>query len=165
MIVLLHIGRQIMAKSLSKVRRRQLDIFFGKLQNRISEQPKSGWIRLLRIALGMSAADLASRLGVIRQRIDRLERDEIEGRVTLESMSKVADALNCEFVYFLIPRRSLQDTLEEQALRAATKIANEVEHSMKLEEQGTNEKFQKSLINEIAHELIAKRDRRIWKAD
>lgn len=154
-----------MAKSFEKTRRRQLDQFFEKAREAFSgAQPKIGWIRELRNALSMSAADLAARMGVIRQRVDRLERDEVSGKVTLESMAKAADAMDCDFVYFLVPRTSLHNTINQQAIRAAKKIASEVEHSMKLEEQGTNEKSQKALLQDLADEMVLRNDRRIWKA-
>jgi predicted DNA-binding mobile mystery protein A len=153
-----------MAKAIDKIRRRQLDRFFEKVHDiLISPRPKMGWIREVRDALGMSASDLASRIGVIRQRVDRLERDEIHGKVTLESMKKAAHALDCEFVYFLVPRTSLEKTLNQQAIFAAKKIASEVEHTMKLEEQGTDIKSQKALLQDIANDMLLRNDRRIWK--
>lgn len=153
-----------MAKSIEKIRRRQLDQYFEKVRESfVRPQPKTGWIREFRDLLGMSAADLAARMGVIRQRVDRLERDEVNGKVTLESMKKAAEAMDCDFVYFLVPRTSLQNTINEQAVRAAQKIAGEVEHSMKLEEQGTDKKSQKALIQDLADEMILRNDRRIWK--
>lgn len=153
-----------MAKSIEKTRRRQLDQFFEKVRDAfVGPQPKTGWIREFRDALGMSAADLAARMGVIRQRVDRLERDEVHGKVTLESMKKAADAMDCDFVYLLVPRTSLQNAINEQAIRAAKEIAGEVEHSMKLEEQGTGKKSQKALVQDLANEMVLRNDRRIWK--
>lgn len=153
-----------MTRAIGKNKRRQLDQFFRKLHSTLAiSPPKSGWVRELRISLGMSAADLAMRMGVIRQRVDKLERDEVDGKVTLESMKKAAEALNCDFLYFLVPKNSLENTIQEQALRAAKIIAVEVENSMKLEEQGTKRSSQQLLVQELADEFIARNDRRIWK--
>lgn len=153
-----------MNRSIQKIRRRQLDSLFKKL--RLTGEftpPKKGWIHEIRFALGMSSADLAHRMNVIRQRVARLEQDEANGKVTLESVKKAAEALNCEFVYFIVPKIPLATIVENQALNAAKKIAAEVEHTMRLEEQGTSDRTQLALVEDLANDLVARNDRRIWK--
>lgn len=153
-----------MGKSIEKVRRRQLDSVFAKLRKSTAfERPKKGWIHEIRIALGMSSADLAQRMKVIRQRVDRLERDEANGKVTLESVRKAAEALDCEFIYFVVPKISLTTMVKDQAFMAAKKIAGEVEHTMRLEDQGTSNRTQSAIVEELAIDLLARNDRRIWK--
>jgi predicted DNA-binding mobile mystery protein A len=153
-----------MAKSFRNLRRRQLDNFFDKYRDSFfAPRPGEGWIKEIKSALGMSSADLANRMGVVRQRIDRLEKDEVSGKVTLESIKKAAEALGCEFVYILVPLTSLQKQVNDQALIAAKQLAGEVEHSMKLENQGTTKKAQKALVEDLANEMVQKDDRRIWK--
>lgn len=155
-----------MAKKTSRLRRAQLDRAFNESLRGLSlGRPKSGWIREIREALGMSMADLALRLGVIKQRIERIEKDEIAGRLTIETLAKAAEALNCEFIYFLRPKESLQATVKKQAFKTARAIAANVETSMKLEDQGTSIKAQNDLIESLAEELLAKGDRRIWSAN
>ena len=83
----------------NKLRRSQLDRQLNPLAVlRNFKRPKKGWVREIRTALGMSMADLASRLGVIKQRIEGLEKNEVAGTVTLESLRKAAEAMDCEFV-------------------------------------------------------------------
>jgi predicted DNA-binding mobile mystery protein A len=112
----------------------------------------------------MTMQDLADRLGVIKQRVDRIEKDELGGNVTLKTLQETAEALNCDFVYFFVPKgEGLQKTLEEQALKAAREIVKSTEHTMELEEQGTSRDSQRRLVESIAQELVMKEDRRIWK--
>lgn len=153
-----------MSSSIQKQRRSQLDRLLRQIANTVQlKRPKAGWVREIRTALGMSAVDLASRLGVISQRVSRLERDEVEGRLTLETMRKTADAMNCDFVYFLVPRRSLSSEVLFQARQAAKSVVSEVEHSMELEGQKPGKRTRKELIEELAQEMVVSGDRRIWK--
>lgn len=149
-----------------KLRRNQLDRFF-KENPRIflSKAPKEGWVKEVRQALGMTMQDLGERLGVIKQRIDRIEKDEAAGKVTLKTLQETAEALNCEMVYFFVPKRQgLQATLEDQARLAAQKIVKATEHSMSLEKQDTSRDAQRELVEELAQEMIVNEDRKIWRS-
>ncbi|AHZ84230.1 hypothetical protein Bb109J_c1535 [Bdellovibrio bacteriovorus] len=152
-----------MKSKTAKLRRAQLDRQFYAVQGiGALKTPKTGWVREIRTALGMSMNDLATRLGVIKQRIEGLEKNEAAGTVTLESLRKAAEAMNCEFVYYFVPKQGLQKTLEAQALKVADEIVKSSEHSMSLELQATSKSAQKALTEEIAQELLRNEDRRIW---
>lgn len=66
-----------------------------------------GWIRAVRTQRGIQGKQLAKKMHVSPARISVLEKDEQRGAVTLKMMQKAADALDCTFVYALIPK-SLQ---------------------------------------------------------
>jgi predicted DNA-binding mobile mystery protein A len=149
----------------AKLRRMQIDRQFVAEVKKNPLVPKKGWIHEVRTALGMSMSDLGDRLGVIKQRIENLEKGEVSGRVTLQSLENAAEALDCDFVYSFVPRRGLQKTLEAQAKKVAQKIITDTEHSMELEQQSTSALAQKHLLEEITRELIRKEDRRIWKTE
>jgi predicted DNA-binding mobile mystery protein A len=88
-------------KKNSRLRRAQLDRSFIELKTLNLRTPKKGWLKEIRESLGMSMKDLAERLGTIKQRIERIEKDEVASKVTLETMKKTAEAMNCDFVYFI----------------------------------------------------------------
>src|SRR4030042_1180750 len=75
---------------------------------RKSPRPRGGWIRSLRQALRMSGEQLGKRLGVSRQRVAQIEKDELLGNLTLKSMSQVAEAMDCSFVYWIVPKNNLE---------------------------------------------------------
>jgi len=52
--------------------------------------PSEGWIATTRKALGMSAAQLARRLGLTRARVSQAEQAEPLGAVTLKTMRAIA---------------------------------------------------------------------------
>jgi predicted DNA-binding mobile mystery protein A len=72
---------------------------------------QKSWLRNIRKAQGVKGLDLAKRLGVSPARVSVMERDEQQGAVTLKMMQKAAQALECEFVYLLVPKKSLPESV------------------------------------------------------
>lgn len=97
--------------------------------------PRLGWIRAVRDALGMSAADLASRMGVSGSSVRSLEEKELSGGIRLSSLQRAADAMDCTLVYAFVPRGSLSDTVEQQAARVYRQQSSRVNQTMALEAQ------------------------------
>ena len=99
-------------------------------------RPAKGWIHAIRQATGLSAGEVARSLGVSRQLPLQLEKAESEDKITLASLRKMADALDCELVYALVPKSGTVSQLREQrARRQARKTVLETQHSMALEDQ------------------------------
>lgn len=98
-------------------------------------KPAAGWLKTVREALNMPQREFARRLAVSQPAVQALEARERTGTITMEALERAADALGCDLVYALIPRRPLQDTLEEQAAHVAKKQWAAVAHSMALEDQ------------------------------
>ncbi|MNL20937.1 helix-turn-helix protein [compost metagenome] len=155
-----------MGSKTARLRRNQLDRFFSEHKSALlGKTPKYGWVKEIRQALGMTMQDLGARLGVIKQRIERIEKDEVSGKLTLQTLQESAEALNCEFVYFFVPKgEGLQKSLEEQARKTARDIVRSTEHTMQLEAQDTSRQSQQQLLENIALELLNKEDRRIWRS-
>jgi len=64
-----------------------------------------GWLRAVRQAVGMPVEEVARRLGVQIGEIWRLERMERESRITLGALRRAAEAMDCELLYGLRPKR------------------------------------------------------------
>jgi transcriptional regulator with XRE-family HTH domain len=71
-----------------------------------------GWLKNIRMAVGVPVDEVARRLGVCRWDIRRLELAEKESRIKLETLKRAAKALGCELVYALAP---MEGTLEDLA--------------------------------------------------
>lgn len=119
------------------VRSRQLlDAHFDEWQPlRELTRPPHGWIRAVRDALGMSAAALAARLGTTGSAVIRLEQSESADRVRLDTLRRAADALGCDLVYLLVPRRRLTTVVRERARQLARREVAAVYQTMRLEDQ------------------------------
>jgi predicted DNA-binding mobile mystery protein A len=67
----------------------------------------------------MSSSELASRMGVGQSTISGLEHGEVLGTIKLGTLKRAAAALECDLVYYLAPRGSLEDVAQAQARRKA----------------------------------------------
>ena len=103
-------------REVSRRGRQLLDGHFDEWQQlRGLARPPKGWIRAIREALGMSAAALGGRLGVTAGAVTRLEQSEAADRIQLDTLRRTADALGCDLVYLLVPRRPLTTVVRERA--------------------------------------------------
>ena len=99
-------------------------------------RPQKGWLRAIREAAGISASEVARILKTSRALPAQLEKAEAEDRITLKSLRAAANALGCDLVYALVPKReTLRELVEERARAEAKRQVLSVEHSMALEDQ------------------------------
>jgi predicted DNA-binding mobile mystery protein A len=126
-------------------------------------RPAQGWLRAIRTALGMTTAQLAARLGTSQSTAAEYEKREAAGTITLETLRRAADALDCELVYTLVPRRPLRAAVEDQAARVARRKLASVAHSMALEDQALTPEAMERQVQELARKLIAQRRGELWR--
>lgn len=128
---------------------------------RVCDRPNEGWITAIRKSLDMSARQLAERIGITQQSTTRLEGNEADDSITLKSLRKAAEALDCHVVYALIPNEgSLKAAIKKQALKKATNIVRDVDHSMQLEAQGVGNAQAK--IKELANDFAKAPNSKLW---
>lgn len=103
---------------------------------RKTRRPLKGWLHAIRQAAGIPASEVAAAIGRSRSLPPQLERAEAQDRITLKSLRNAANALDCDLIYALVPRRgSLRDLIEHRARTQAKRRVLAVEHSMALEDQ------------------------------
>ncbi|MBU1043273.1 MAG: mobile mystery protein A [Candidatus Omnitrophica bacterium] len=142
----------------------QLDISLKKFNSaKCLEQPKSGWIKAIRTALGMTMTQLAKRLEVSTNRVSVIEQSEISGTLTINSMKKIANQLDCTFVYGVVPRQSLKHIIKSRAMKVAKKIINNSSHTMFLEKQVLPQAQEKKMFNTKVKELTTKIPHYLWE--
>ena len=104
--------------------------FFSRLEvwvraNRVAWaeiiQQKS-WLRASRLSQNLKGIDMAKRMGVSPARISMMESDEERGAVTLKMMQKAAQAMDCEFVYALIPKKALKADKGDLAVKPRMRV-------------------------------------------
>jgi predicted DNA-binding mobile mystery protein A len=88
-----------------------------------SQVPEKGWIATMRLALGMSAEQVAVRKGVSRNAVYQAERSEKEGSVSIKQMEQLATAMGGKFVYAIVPDAPIEQLKYHQAIRRAHAIA------------------------------------------
>ncbi|MEZ4753049.1 MAG: mobile mystery protein A [Bdellovibrionota bacterium] len=151
-----------MDKETLAVRRRTLSKGLALLRSYMVRSPKKGWVAEIRSLLGMRADHLAKRIGVSQQAVSQLEQYERNGGVTLDSLRKAADALNCELYYAFIPRENLEEQMINRAKAVVLKEFNRVKTTMALEDQLSKEGISDTKLMLEATKLVANLDRRIW---
>lgn len=138
--------------------RRHLDRRFDRLRPLADEpRPHRGWIRAIRDALGMSSTELAARMGVSQSTIAQLERNEVRETIKVETLRRAADALDCDLIYALLPRRSLNDLVTSQARRKAAAALGPVAHHMRLEDQVVSEEDAAAQVDDLVARLVDRR--------
>jgi predicted DNA-binding mobile mystery protein A len=100
---------------------------------------------------------------VTSQAVQELERNEINETIKLETLRRVAMALNCELVYALIPRTSLDDFVMRQARQLAIGHLSRVAHQSLLEDQEVAQDDIEEQLDEITSKMI--QSRRLWSED
>ena len=125
--------------------------------------PASGWIKTIRSALGMSMSQLANRLNLSQPRIHAIERAEVDGTITMNTLRKVAEALDCELVYSFIPREGLETMRERRARLVAVKLMDRVSHTMALEKQEVSKETTEFQLQELINELLNERPKKLWE--
>jgi len=124
--------------------------------------PAKGWVRAIRDTLGMTGKQLAKRLNVNQQRISRIEQDEILGKVKLETLRKVAEALDCKFVYGFVPAESLEQTVTRQAELVAKKQMARSNQTMRLEMQQLSDREKARALKDLTEDIADKIPRKLW---
>lgn len=144
--------------------RRQLDKRLKSLQNtELLARPPRGWLKAIREALGMTTAQLGQRLGVAQSRAVAIEQAETKGTLTLSSLEKAAQALDCRLVYALVPRQPLEDLVEERARLLAKKRLKSTSHSMALEAQDVDAVDETQQLKTLTRQLTEKAGSKLWE--
>lgn len=124
--------------------------------------PKEGWIRTVRKSLGMSGAQLARRMGVTRAAISNTEKAELEGRVTIKAMREVAGAMNCRFVYTIVPEESIETLIRKRARAKAMAKVKKVNQHMALEAQTLINSSIEFEVERLTDELVKNLPAELW---
>ena len=154
-----------MTEKSATLQRLQLADALGEFSSsRSSSPPGGGWVRAIREALGMTQAQLAARLRITRQSLQDMERAEANRRITLDSLDRLAKAMDCRLVYALVPEKgSLEDVRARRAQEVADELLKSTEHSMKLESQGVPARESKRQRKLLVDSLLRGSPRKLWR--
>ena len=146
-----------------ELRLRQVDRAVSQVS--IPPRPSVGWIQTIRTALGMTTRQLAARMGVSQSTLTELEKSEAADKITLQSLRRAADALDCDVQYVLVPRgrESLTKRVERQAENIARQRVTTVLHSMRLEDQAPTKDVDRKAVAKVQASLLATTWKRLWE--
>lgn len=120
---------------------------------------RDGWINYMRMTLGLTLNELAKRASLSKASVAQAERREVDGQVSLSTLTKMAEAMDCELVYAFVPKKDLKTLIHEKAYEKAKKTLNLADLHMKLENQKVSGD-ETERIERLAKKFIEKGD--IW---
>ena len=124
--------------------------------------PTEGWLRTVRKALKMPSKVIIARAGITKAELYRIERGEVNGTLTLNTLKNTAKAMGCELHYAVVPKDSVQSMLEKRAYQHARKLVNQASTHMQLEAQGIVDEKTELQIQLVANDLIAQMPSWFW---
>lgn len=102
-------------------RRQKFDRETRSLGEHMPEIPAEGFLRAVREAMGWSAESIGEKAGISGSGVLKLEQSEASKTISLKSLEQVANALNCDVHYVLIPRIPLSEQIYQRAIALAKK--------------------------------------------
>ena len=127
--------------------------------------PKEGWLRTVRTALGMSGTQLAKKLGVTKARVSKVERAEPHGSVTLNTVQVMAEAMDCKFVYAIVPKQNVEDVIKARAVEKARAQVKAASTHMALEAQSLSQEQLEFETERIAAQIMDKLPSDFWNEE
>ncbi len=134
---------------------------FGNIATRT--KPSSGWIRAIREALGMTNRQLAKRLRRKPQTLLVLQKREAVESIQLNSLREIAEAMDCELVYALVPKKPLHQMIRERAETVARRTLRRTDYSMQLEGQGLGVREKERALEREIERLLSGSRRKLWE--
>ena len=86
----------------------------------------------------------------------------MEDAVTLATLRRAAEGLNCTLVYALVPNEPLDAIIKARAQAAADAQLKRTHHSMRLENQALDKRDLQAERDRLAAEIMAGDPRRLW---
>jgi predicted DNA-binding mobile mystery protein A len=96
------------------------------------------------------------------QSVEDMQKDEVSGAIKLQTLRKLANALDCDVVYALVPRKPLQEVRRDRATEVARIQIGRVSHSMRLEDQEVNTEAEQNELNRRIEKLLSGSPKRLW---
>jgi predicted DNA-binding mobile mystery protein A len=94
--------------------------------------------------------------------VRKLELAEANDAISLASLRKLAEALDCELHYALIPRTSLAQQLQARAEDVVAERMRPILHTMALEDQAVQDSVNKLQFESSVNDLIEGSRRELW---
>ena len=137
-----------MNKQMQQIRLNQLNRSWAA-GSTLPPRPRLGWLRAVREALGLSLDQVGKKINETRMNVKRFEIWESNDRITLQNLRRVAAAMDCNLVYFVVPKTGTFSDLasaqsefrrkvKESLIRKQAEVdVRAVEHTMALEDQAS----------------------------
>jgi len=125
--------------------------------------PPTGWIKAIRLAIGMSMQQLGNKLNRTKQSIQDIEKRESDGSITIKALRETARALDMQLVYGFVPNDgTLDELINRKARELATQIVLRTSNTMKLEDQENSKERIEQAIQERTAAIKNEMPKILW---
>ncbi len=142
--------------------RKHLERRLAPLRGLNFARPQRGWLRAMREAMGMTTRQFARRTGKVQSAVVEMEKSEERESISLASLRQAAEAMDCEFVYAIVPRVPINDLLQARATDVAAQQLARMSHTMALENQSLGRADQEAERERLIDELLRGPLKRLW---
>ena len=97
-----------------------------------------------------------------RARVSKVERAEPHGSVTLNTVQVMAEAMDCKFVYAIVPKQNVEDVIKARAIEKAHAQVKTASTHMALEAQSLSQEQLEFEIERIAEQIMDKLPSDFW---
>ena len=87
--------------------------------------------------------------------MNKLERAELHGGITIGKLAEVAGALDRTLIYALVPKSTLEETVTTRARAVAADLLGRAAGTMALEAQDIGDDRQREAVDRYAQQLVA----------
>ena len=123
----------------------------------------SGWIKSIRTVLKMSLRQLGDRMNVSPQSIGDMEKREVNGTITLNTLRELARGLDMRLVYGFVPNKgSIEEMIEQRAQEIAKEIVGRTHVTMTLEDQQNSKERITKAIAQKTEEIKSEMPKYLW---
>lgn len=112
----------------------------------------------------MRSDQLGRRLALSQSAVAQFARTEEAGTISLNSLRKVAQAMNCRFVYAFVPEESFEAMVRARAELVARESIAKVRHTMALEAQQPDADIEREMIEGLTDKLVQELSRQLWES-
>ena len=123
--------------------------------------PDLGWIKSIRSAFGITTRALAQRMNLSQSRIVHMEKGEIDGNLTLDTLKAAAKAMDCKLVYAIVPDVSLEYVLKKRITKLAKERVSEKYSKMDEVIMLSKAEMEKRIVEEAVN-IVEKDYKEVW---
>lgn len=110
----------------------------------------------------MSSEQLARRVELTQSGVTRMESSERRGAISLGTLRRAAEALDCTLVYALVPNKPLEETVTVRARAIAADQLRRVNHTMRLEAQDVEADTMQEELDWLTGDILNGNLGRLW---
>jgi predicted DNA-binding mobile mystery protein A len=92
-----------------------------------------------------------------------LQQREAAQTIQLNTLRELAEAMDCELVYAIVPRKPLDRMVSERAEALARRTLRRTGHTMELERQGLGVRESARALEREIERLLKGSRRRLWE--